>query len=79
MLKRPNVAELAKLIALKERLEGQVIREVKINKNESKHEIEIVCENGSTFVVAVRSGRGADGGWHTWTEVTINGYKIIDE
>lgn len=39
----------------------------------------ITFTDNTTLTAAARSGGGGDGGWHTWTEVKINGQTIIDK
>ena len=58
-----------------ELLEGKKVLKVKL-----EDDCLTVTFTGNTILTSeARSGPGADGGWHTWTEVTINGQVIIDK
>lgn len=55
-------------------LAGKKVTEVK--KNDTS--ITLTFEDGSVFVVNARSGPGADSNWHNWTEVLLNGLRVLD-
>lgn len=44
-----------------------------------KNSLRLKFEDGSTLVASARSGIGADSNWYNWTEILINGQRIIDE
>lgn len=55
-------------------LVGKKVTEVK----KEGASITLIFEDGSNFVVNARSGPGLDSNWYNWTEVLLNGQKILD-
>jgi len=60
---------------LLELLRGKVIMNAEL-KNEC---LTVTFTDNSTLKAAARCGSGAGGNWYTWTEVAVNGQKIIDK
>ena len=67
--------ESEKITNLANTLKGKMIVGVEFTENS----VTLVLNNDTKFIAAARCGVGADSNWYNWTEVTLNGEKLIDK
>jgi len=60
---------------VEKKLLGKTVKEVE----HTDETLMLKFDDGTTLVVNARSGGGADSNWYNWTEVTLDGQKIIDK